>query len=178
VQASARLLDDGKDLRAAIGASGLIVGATPQGHPLLVDLADAAPAHTSTVTVAGELALLVQLAMRSAAIGYQVLVCTGRGESWREATAAGLRVVSRLPAELPDDGRGVMVVYDRVEAPAPRATITMRSVVPGTASVADVHFEQDSARTAVIRTADFQYRIRINLDQERNMIKWRPRRAA
>jgi transglutaminase-like putative cysteine protease len=87
-------------------------------------------------------------------------------------------VVSRLPAELPDDGRGVMVVYDRVEAPAPRATITMRSVVPGTASVADVHFEQDSAGTAVIRTADFQYRIRINLDQERNMIKWRPRRVA
>ena len=54
----------------------------------------------------------------------------------------------------------------------------MRAVEAGTASVADVHFEQDSARTAVIRTADFQYRIHVNLDQERNMIKWRPRRAA
>jgi type VII secretion protein EccE len=178
VQAPARVLGDGEDLRAAIGASGLIVGATPQGHPLLVDLADAAPAEASTVTVAGELALLVQLAMRSAAIGYQVLVCTGRAEAWREATAAGLRVVSRLPAQLPDDGRGVMVVYDRVDAPAPRASITMRAVAAGTASVADVHFEQDSARTAVIRTAEFQYRIHVNLDQERNMIKWRPRRVA
>jgi hypothetical protein len=178
VQAAARPLGDGEDLRAPIGASGLIVGATPQGHPLLVDLADAAPAQTSMVTVAGELALLVQLAMRSAAIGYQVLVCTGRGESWREATAAGLRVVGRLPEQLPDDGRGVMVVYDRVDAPAPRASISLRAVDAGTASVADVHFEQDSARTAVIRTADFQYRIHINLDQERNMIKWRPRRVA
>jgi type VII secretion protein EccE len=178
IQAAGRPLDDGEDLRAPIGASGLIVGATPQGHPLLVDLADAAPAETSTVTVAGELALLVQLAIRSAAIGYHVLVCTGRAESWREATAAGLRVVGRLPAELPDDGRGVMVVYDRVDAPAPRASITMRAVAAGTASVADVHFEQDSARTAVIRTDDFQYRIHVNLDQERNMIKWRPRRAA
>jgi hypothetical protein len=54
----------------------------------------------------------------------------------------------------------------------------MRAVAAGTASVADVHFEQDSARTTVIRTADFQYRIHINLDQERNMIRWRLRRAA
>jgi type VII secretion protein EccE len=178
VQAPSRPLRDDDDLRAPIGASGLIVGATPQGHPLLVDLADAASAETSMVTVAGELALLVQLAMRSAAIGYQVLVWTGRPDLWREATAAGLRVVNRLPAQLPDDGRGVMVVYDRVDAPAPRARITMRAVAAGTASVADVHFEQDSARTAVIRTADFQYRIHVNLDQERNMIKWRPRRVA
>ena len=74
--------------------------------------------------------------------------------------------------------RGVVLVYDHIDAPAPRAQITMRSVKAGTASVADVHFEQDSARTAVIRTADFQYRIHVNLDQERNMIKWRPRRAA
>jgi type VII secretion protein EccE len=178
VTAPARVLGDGENLRAAVGASGLIVGATPQGHPLLVDLADAAPTATSTVTVAGELALLVQLAMRSAAIGYQVLVCTRRPDSWREATAAGLRVVGRLPAQLPEDGRGVMVVYDHIDATAPRASITMSSVKAGTASVADVHFEQDSARTAVIRTADFQYRIHVNLDQERNMIKWRPRRAA
>jgi type VII secretion protein EccE len=178
IQAPARLLDGGEDLRAPIGASGLIVGATPQGHPLLVDLADAAPAETSTVTVAGELALLVQLAMRSAAIGYRVLVWTGRPDSWREATAAGLQVVRGLPAQLPDDGRGIMVVYDRINAPTVRASVTMCAVEAGTASVADVHFEQDSARTVVIRTDDFQYRIHVNLDQERNMIKWRPRRAA
>jgi type VII secretion protein EccE len=178
VQAPTRLLGDGEDLRAPIGASGLIVGATAQGHPLLIDLADAAPGETSTVTVAGELALLVQLAMRSAATGYQVLVCSGRPDSWREASAAGLRVVGTLPAQLADDGRGVMVVDDHIDAPSPRASITMRAVKAGTASVADVHFEQDSERTAVIRTADFQYRIHISLDPERNMIRWRRRRAA
>ena len=85
----------------------------------------------------------------------------------------------RLPEQLPDDGRGIIVVYDRVQDDqGPSAAITVRSVAAGTASVADVHFEQDSARTAVIRTADFQYRIHINLEPERNMLKWRPRRRA
>jgi len=58
------------------------------------------------------------------------------------------------------------------------AAITMRTVAAGTASVADVHFEQDSARTAVIRTADFQSRMNINVEAERNLIRWRPRRPA
>jgi type VII secretion protein EccE len=178
ITAPARRLRDDEQLRAPIGASGVIVGATPQGHPLLVDLADAVPGHSSTVTVAGEQALLVQLAMRSAAIGYQVLVCTGRAESWREASAAGLQIIGSLPTELPGGRRGVMVVFDHFDAPTPRAQIVMRAVAPGTASVADVHFEQDSARTAVIRTSEFQYRIRISLESERNMIKWRPRRVA
>ena len=142
-------------------------------------MAAAHPAGSSTVTVAGELALLVQVAQRSAAIGYQVLVCTSRPEPWREASGPGLRVAPHLPEQLPDDGRGIMVVYDRVQDDrGPSGAITVRSVAAGTASVADVHFEQDSARTAVIRTADFQYRIHINLEPERNMLKWRPRRRA
>ena len=110
VAAPHRLLGADEKLRAPIGASGIIVGATAKGHPLLVELADARAGVASTVTVAAELALLVQLAMRSAAIGYRVLVATSRPESWREATAAGLRVVVALPERLPDDGRGVMVV--------------------------------------------------------------------
>ena len=179
LRAAHRLLGPQEDLRAPIGASGIIVGSTSSGHPLLVNLAAAHPAGSSTVTVAGELALLVQVAQRSAAIGYQVLVCTSRPEPWREAGGPGLRVAPRLPEQLPDDGRGIIVVYDRVQDDqGPSAAITVRSVAAGTASVADVHFEQDSARTAVIRTADFQYRIRINLEPERNMLKWRPRRRA
>ena len=40
----------------------------------------------------------------------------------------------------------MMVVYDHASTPAvhPSAAITMRAVERGTASVADVHFEQDS----------------------------------
>ena len=112
-------------------------------------------------------------------LGYHVLVATARPQYWREATAPGLRVVSGIPEQLPDDGRGIMVVYDHANAPAAsNAAITMRTVAAGTASVADVHFEQDSARTAVIRTADFQSRMNINVEAERNLIKWRPRRPA
>jgi type VII secretion protein EccE len=176
-----RLLAGGEKLHAPIGASGIILGATSTGHPLLVDLADARAGHASTVTVAGEVALLVQLAMRSAAIGYQVLVVTSRPDRWRDATAAGLRVVAALPERLPEAGRGVMVVDDHVDdqldAVGAGAAITLRTVTAGTASVADVHIEQDSTGTAVVRTADFQTRIRINVDAERNMINW-PRRGA
>jgi hypothetical protein len=166
-------------MKAPIGASGIIVGTTLKGHALLVDLAAAAPGARSTVTVAGEVALVVQQAMRSAAVGYHVLVVSARPQYWREANAPGLRVVSGIPEQLPDDGRGIMAVYDHATAPAvSNAAITMRTVAAGTASVADVHFEQDSARTAVIRTADFQSRMNINVEAERNLIKWRPRRPA
>ncbi|MDV3133315.1 type VII secretion protein EccE [Mycobacterium sp. 29Ha] len=179
ITAPHRRLEAGEEIKAPIGASGIIVGATLKGHPLLVDLAAAAPGARSTVTVAGEVAYVVQLAMRSAAIGYHVLVVSARAQYWREASAPGLRVVGAIPEQLPDDGRGIMVVYDHANAPATSsAAITMRIVAPGTASVADVHFEQDSARTAVIRTADFQSRININVESERNLIKWRPRRPA
>jgi hypothetical protein len=120
--------------------------------------------------VAGEVALLMQLALRAAATGYQVLVRSARPAQWRQATAAGLRVVSTLPEQLPEDGRAVMVVYDRVNGAGPAAAVTVRAVAPGSASVADVHVEQDSPRTAVIRTADFQYRATIDLSAERNLI--------
>jgi hypothetical protein len=68
-----------------------------------------------------------------------------------------------------------MVVFDHVAAPGPGAAITVRAVAAGSASVADVHLEQDSATTAVIRTAEFQYRVHIDVDAERNLIGARPR---
>ena len=40
----------------------------------------------------------------------------------------------------------------------------------GSASVADVHLEQDSTTTAVIRTAEFRYRAHIDVQPERNLI--------
>lgn len=179
IAAPHRKLGPGEDLRAPIGPSGILVGTTAKGHPLLIDLAGAAPGARTTVTVAGEIALVVQYAMRTCAVGYHVLVVTARPQYWREASAAGLRVVAGIPEQLPNDGRGMMVVYDYANAPSSSgAAITMRTVPAGTASVADVHFEQDSARTAVIRTAEFQSRININVEAERNLIKWRPRRRA
>ena len=84
IAAPHRQLGAGEEIKAPIGASGIIVGATLKGHPLLVDLAAAAPGARSTVTVAGEVAYVVQLAMRSAAIGYHVLVVSARAQYWRE----------------------------------------------------------------------------------------------
>jgi type VII secretion protein EccE len=172
IRAPHRPLEPDADLRAPIGSSGVIVGATTAGHPLLVDLGAAAPSASATITVAGELALLVQLALRAAATGYQVLVVSARPARWRQATAAGLRVLPQLPEQLPDDGRAVLIVCDeaQAQAPGPTAAVTMRAVAPNSASVADVHVEQDSPRTAVIRTADFQYRANIDVSAERNLI--------
>ena len=119
----------------------------------------------------------MQVALRTAAIGYQVLVISRRPARWREASAAGLRLLDALPGELPDDGRAVAVVYDVLDAPAgPAAAITVRLVAAGSASVADVHLEQDSARSAVIRTAEFTHRVLIDVEPERAMSA--PRRAA
>jgi type VII secretion protein EccE len=179
VLAPQRTLLDEEDLWAPIGATGIIVGTLPSGHPLLVPLQSAEPAGTSTVTVAGDLALLVQLAQRCAATGMRVAVVTARPGPWRDANNAGLRVVRELPPELPDNGRGMMVVYDHPQATTgPRAAVVVRAVDRGSASVADVHLEQDSNTTAVIRTADFQYRIRIDLRAERSQISASSRRVA
>jgi type VII secretion protein EccE len=179
VLAPQRPLVDDEDLRAPIGASGIIVGTLPSGHPLLVPLQSADPAGASTVTVAGDLALLVQIAQRSAATGMRVAVVTNRPGPWRDANDAGLRVVRELPPELPDNGRGMMVLYDHAQATAgPRAEVVVRAVDPGSASVADVHLEQDSNTTAVIRTAEFQYRIHIDVRAERSQINASGRRAA
>lgn len=179
VLAPQRPLVDDEDLRAPIGATGIIVGTLPSGHPLLVPLQPADPAGTSTVTVSGDLALLVQIAQRSAATGMRVAVVTGRPGPWRDATNAGLRVMRELPAELPDHGRGTMVLYDHPQATTgPRAEVVVRAVERGSASVADVHLEQDSTTTAVIRTAEFQYRIHIDVRAELNQITAAGRRAA
>jgi type VII secretion protein EccE len=178
VLAPQRPLVDDEDLRAPIGATGIIVGTTASGHPLLVPLQSADPGGTSTVTVAGDLALLVQIAQRSAATGLRVAVVTNRPAPWRDANNAGLRVVRELPPELPDNGRGMMVLYDHPQTTGPRAAVIVRAVERGSASVADVHLEQDSNTTAVIRTADFQYRIHIDVRAERNQINASGRRVA
>ena len=72
------------------------------------------------MTVAGELALTVQIALRAAATGYQVLVCTARPERWKEATGAGLQVVGEagLAQQLAPARRRWMVVYDEVSDPS------------------------------------------------------------
>ena len=74
----------------------------------------------------------------------------------------------------------MMVVYDHYGAPTthPSAAVTVRAVERGTASVADVHLEQDSRDTAVIRTAEFRYRLHIDVTKERNDIAASSRRVA
>lgn len=166
-------------IAAPVAATGIIVGSTTTGHPLLVDLAD--PTDSSLVTIAGEFALPVQLALRAAATGYQVLVCSQHPQRWREATAAGLQVVGPggLGATLPASPLPWLVVYDGVDGTAPpSAAVTVRRVSPGAGSTADVHIEQDSPSTAVIRTWSFQYRLRIDLDYERRLVGAKSRRAA
>lgn len=175
-----RTLGDGEALRAPLGATGILVGTTATRHPMLVPLGDARPGKQATVTVAGELALLMQIALRAAATGYRVAVLSDQPDRWRNATAAGLRVVTDLPDALPDGGRAMMVVYDLASNPGahPSAAITVRAVERGTASVADVHLEQDSNSTAVIRTANFRYRLHIDVQAERNLIAAVTRRVA
>ena len=166
----ARELADGEKVAVPIGATGIIVGTTASGHPLLVDLSD--PTELATVTIAGEFALLVQVALRAAATGYQVLVCTRRPQRWQQVTGAGLQVVGAggLAEQLPASQHPYLVVYDGVGGPAPAgAAVTVRTVDRHSASGADIHLEQDGAGTAVIRTWAFQYRLRINLDYERRL---------
>jgi type VII secretion protein EccE len=175
-----REFGDGEGLRAPIGATGILIGTTAKHHPMLVPLGDARPGRQASVTVAGELALLVQIARRAAATGYRVAVVSNRPQRWRSALAPGLRVIREVPDELPDNGRAMMVVYDYAGTSGnhPSAAVTVRAVNPGTASVADVHLEQDSTSTAVIRTAEFRYRLHIDVQSERNEIAAAARRVA
>jgi hypothetical protein len=170
----------GKDkLTTPIGATGIIVGTSMHGHPLLVDLSD--PTDLATMTIAGEFGLLVQVALRAAATGYQVLVCTEHPQRWRPATGAGLQLVGAagLAEQLPASPYPYVVVYDRVGGPPPEgAAVTVRTVGARSASGADIHIEQDGPGAAVIRTWAFQYRLRINLDYERRLTDAGPRRAA
>ena len=116
----ARELSSGERLAVAIGATGIIIGTTASGHPLLVDVGN--PTEMATVTIAGELALTVQIALRAAATGYQVLVCTGRPQRWKDVTGAGLQVVGEagLAEQLAPARRRWMVVYDQVSGPSPQ----------------------------------------------------------
>ncbi|MEE6140614.1 type VII secretion protein EccE [Mycobacterium sp. 050128] len=175
----ARELAAGEKVAVPIGGTGIIIGRAAKGHPLLVDLRN--PTELATVTIAGEFALLVQVALRAAATGYQVLVCTKRPQRWQEATGAGLQVVGAagLAEQLPASQYPYMVLYDGVGGPAPAgAAVTLRTVGPRSASGADIHIEQDGAGAAVIRTWAFQYRLRINLDYERRLTDAGPRRVA
>ena len=52
--APARELADGERLTIPIGPTGIIIGTTASGHPLLVDVGN--PTEMATVTIAGELA--------------------------------------------------------------------------------------------------------------------------
>ena len=177
--APARELADGERLSVAVGASGFIIGTTFSGHPLLVDVGN--PTEMATVTIAAELAVMVQFARRAAATGYQVLVCTERAQRWKEATGAGLQVVggAGLAEELPRSPRRWMVVYDDVSGPAPKgAAVTVRTVAAGSATGADIHIEQDGPNTAVIRTWSIQSRLRIDLDHERRLCAGGPGLAA
>lgn len=175
----ARELAPGEKVAVPIGATGIIVGTTASGHPLLVDLSD--PTELATVTIAGEFALLVQVALRAAATGYQVLVCTQRPQRWQPVLGAGLQMVGAagLAEQLPASQYPYVVVYDGVGGPTPAgAAVTVRRVAKRSASNADVHIEQEGPGAAVIRTWAFQYRLRINLDYERRLTDAGPRRAA
>ena len=71
------------------------------------------------------------------------------------------------------------VLTHTVPGTAPQgAAVTVRTVPAGTASGADIHLEQEGARSAVIRTWAFRYRLRIDLDYERRLVDARPHRAA
>lgn len=175
-----RRVGDDEDIHIPLGATGILLGSLASGHPLLMNLAAASPLVSSTVTVAGELALLVQVALRSAAIGYQVMVVSAQPDRWRDATATGLQVIA-AGASLPDEGPPVMVIYDTPGAAGalggPAPAITVRAVRPAGASIADVHIEQESPDTATVRTAGFSTRITIDVNPERNLIKHGPRAA-
>ncbi|WP_204815311.1 type VII secretion protein EccE [Mycobacterium riyadhense] len=175
----ARELAAGENVAVPIGATGIVVGTTATGHPLLVDLSD--PTGPATVTIYGEFALLVQVALRAAATGYQVLVCTRRPQRWKPVTGAGLQVLGAegLAEQLPVSQYPYVVIYDGVGGEMPTgAAVAVRTVGPRSASNADIHMEQDGAGAAVIRTWAFQYRLRINLDYERRLTEAGPRRAA
>lgn len=174
-----RELAAGEKVSVPIGATGMIIGTTASGHPLLVDLGD--PTQLATVTVSGEFALLAQLALRAAATGYQVLVNTAQPHRWQAVTAAGLQLLgpSARADTLPPSPYPYVVIYDRVEGSAPAGTaVTVRAVARRSASNADIHIEQENSGTAVIRTWAFHYRLRINLDYERRLIEAGPRRVA
>jgi type VII secretion protein EccE len=158
-----------EDLSTPIGATGIIVGTTQTGHPLLVDLTPPS-GKVTTVAVAGELALTVQVALRAAATGYQVLVHTARPECWRQATAAGLQLVglAGLSEQLPASTRPWLVVYDELSGPVPDGTAVIMESRAG--SSADIQIDQDDDTHILIRTWEVRHRLRVDLDYERHLV--------
>lgn len=179
VKVPARRVSADEELRAPIGATGIIIGATATGHPLLVDLS--VPTATATVTIAGEPALTVAIARRAAATGLHVLVCTSHPQRWQEVTAAGLQVIdaAALAQRSWSPGQRVMVVFDDVDEPAPRAaTVVLYTVPADSTSSADVHLKQDGPDHALLRTWAIADRLHIDITDERRLLTARPRRAA
>lgn len=175
----ARKLSADEELRAPIGATGIIIGATATGHPLLVDLSS--PTATATVTIAGEPALTVAIARRAAATGFQVLVRTLHPRRWQEVTAAGLQVIdaAALTQRSWSPGRRVLVIFDDVDGPAPTgAAVVVSTVSADSTSSADVHLKQDGPDHAVLRTWAIADRLHIDVTDERRLLTARPRRAA
>jgi type VII secretion protein EccE len=169
--APARRLRDRERLAAPIGASGIIVGATSAGHPLLIDLTPV-PAKTTIVTITGELALMVQVALRAAATGYQVIVNTTHHERWRQATAAGLQLAGPggLGERLPASAQPWLVVYDETSGPMPAGAAVVVRSVDRDGAAGDVRIDQDDDRSAVIHTRALRCRVRIDLDHERRLV--------
>ncbi|OBJ91078.1 type VII secretion protein EccE [Mycobacterium asiaticum] len=166
----ARELPAGQRLRMPIGASGIIIGATASGHPLLIDLLD--PTGPATMTIAGELALTAAIARRAAATGYQVQVCTQRPHRWKEITATGLQVMelAALAQQSLASGAPVLVVFDEVDGPiAQGAAVTVRIIAATSSSSADVHLAQDGPGHAVLRTWAIADRLRIDITEERRL---------
>jgi type VII secretion protein EccE len=158
-----------EDLSTPIGASGVIVGTTQTGHPLLVDLTPP-PGKVTTVAVAGELALTMQVALRAAASGYQVLVHTARPESWRQATAAGLQLVGPggLGEHLPASTWPWLLVYDELSGPVPDGAAVIVESRAG--SSADIQIDQDDDTHILIRTWEVRHQLRADLEYERHLI--------
>jgi type VII secretion protein EccE len=167
----ARALAVDETLAAPIGPTGIIVGSIGSGLPMLLPLA--APTGHTNVTVAAELAVLMKLALRAAATGNQVLVCSARDDRWMLARAPGLKIVPSVPPAVEPGPRPVVLVCDLVPAPGPipGVAVTISAVEHGTTSLADLHFHQDSPTTMMIRTAEFQTRVYIDTTTERSWIR-------
>ncbi|MBV9088299.1 MAG: type VII secretion protein EccE [Mycobacteriaceae bacterium] len=172
----ARALGADEGLAAPIGPNGQLFGVTGRGLPMLLPLT--APTGHARVTVAAELPVLVQLALRAAATGHYVIVCTSRPRQWSYASGPALYVVAAMPESLPRCSLPVVLVCDGVAEPPPMpgVAVTVTTVAHGTASIADIHFEQDSASTMVVRTTEFQSRVHIDVASERRYL-WVPEKV-
>lgn len=131
--------------------AGVVLGADPDGRPVSVTLARAAPTR---VVLLGGLYLARQITLRAVATGSRAVIHTGRPSSWdpvRRAagrgTAADARVVvaPEPPADLPSD-TPLLMVHDRgattrgpdpAQVPWRTTLVVLPSLVPAVADLAD-----------------------------------------